>query len=348
MEIAPVSFVNREGKRIEGWPDYAKQLGELIDIAYDRHGMRTQITIFADAQLMPDREARIEHMRLILTGVLPGREHKVILLEVANEAWQNGFPGDEGVADLKEFARYLNDRTPIPVAMTSNHHDSFADLYGNGVADIATWHFSRDLRPDDGWKPVYDCWELGDMPGCPPVISNEPIGPGSSVAAENRANRLVMAAAFAYVAKLPAYVFHSEAGVFGKSRFEETPGIDRFGHLAQLLPNDLPNWERHDGRDRDAPFAVFAGGQANKYITDVANSEDGCLRMAGSRKGDRFVCVPIGIRSGGVQLEAKQAVSFSVYDPVTGELLMSMTARARERVKLPRGPEALIIVGRDL
>ena len=120
-EIAPVSFTNRDGKRVEAWPDYWQQLRDLIDLAYDRYGMRTQITIFADAQLMPDKEARIEHMRKLLADVVPGREHKIILLEVANEAWQNGFPGDEGVADLREFAKYLGDRTEIPVAITSNH-----------------------------------------------------------------------------------------------------------------------------------------------------------------------------------------------------------------------------------
>jgi hypothetical protein len=120
-EIAPVSFTSREGKRIDAWPDYWQQLRELIDLAYDRYGMRTQITIFADAQLMPKEETRIEHMRKLLADVVPGREHKIILLEVANEAWQNGFPGDEGVADLREFAKYLASRTEIPVAITSNH-----------------------------------------------------------------------------------------------------------------------------------------------------------------------------------------------------------------------------------
>src|SRR4051794_25492566 len=79
---------------------------------------------FADAQLMPHKEARIEHMRKLLEDVVPGREHKIVLLEVANEAWQNGFPGDAGVADLREFARYLGSRTEVPVAITSNHGGS--------------------------------------------------------------------------------------------------------------------------------------------------------------------------------------------------------------------------------
>src|SRR5699024_10051720 len=114
LEIAPAAGVNRRGKRVEAWPDYWAQLRGLVDLAYDKYGVRTQITILADAQLMPEKPARVEHMRRLLEEVVAGREQKVILLEVANEAWQNGFPGKEGVADLREFAKYLGDRTKVP------------------------------------------------------------------------------------------------------------------------------------------------------------------------------------------------------------------------------------------
>src|SRR5436190_16560582 len=86
LEIAPVTFTSRGDKRVEAWTDYWKQLAEMIDIAYDRYGMRAQITIFAAAQLMPRTEDRIEHMRRLLAEVVRGREQKVILLEVGNEA----------------------------------------------------------------------------------------------------------------------------------------------------------------------------------------------------------------------------------------------------------------------
>jgi hypothetical protein len=353
LEIAPVSFTSREDKHVEAWPDYWQQLRELIDVAYDRYALRTQITIFADAQLMPEKEARIEHMRKLLADVVPGREHKIILIEVANEAWQNGFPGDEGVAQLREFAEYLNARTDVPVAVSSNHDwpelgsfKGFEQVYAGGIADIATWHFSRDRRADDGWAPVYDCWQLGERPGFPPVSSNEPIGPGSSVNTEQDPIRLVMAAAFAYSAKLPMYVFHSSAGVFGRARFEDTPGIDRFGPLVRLLPPDLPSWERNDGKEARAPFTVFAGGEANRYWPELESAPpDGCVRNIGSRKGDEFVCVPIGIRPGGLQIEARQALKLIAYDPLTGEMRLAAKMRLGSGVTLPAGPGALIIVG---
>jgi hypothetical protein len=352
LEIAPVRFTSREDKRVDAWPDYWRQLPELIDLAHDRYGLRTQITIFADAQLMPEKEARIEHMRKLLAEVVPGREHKIILLEVANEAWQNGFPGEEGVAQLREFGEYLNSRTEIPVAITSNHDwpelgsfKGFEQLYKGGVADIATWHFSRDRRTDDGWAPVYDCWQLGERQGFPPVSSNEPIGPGSSVNTEQEPIRLVMAAAFAYSAKLPMYVFHSGAGVFGRTRFEEMPGIDRFGPMLRLLPPDLPNWERNDGKEQSAPFTVFAGGLANRYWPEKDGAPDGCVRNIGGRKGDKFVCVPIGIRPGGLQIEARQPLKFTAYDPLTGEMRLTGNMLRGARVTLPAEPGALIILG---
>jgi len=348
LEIAPIAFTNRSGERVEAWPDYWQQLTDLIDLAYDRHGMRTQITLFADAQLMPNEQDRREHMRRLLADVVRGREQKIILLEVANEAWQNGFPGEQGVADLRKFTKYLADRTEIPVATTSNHEADFAKLYGNSSADIATWHFSRDRRPNDSWKPVYDCWEIGDQSEFPPASSNEPIGPGASVATETSSIRLVMAAAYAYTARLPMYVFHSAAGVFGKTRFEDTPAVREYRHLKEMLPGDLPSWRRNDGRQNEAPFTAFAAGQPNRYWSDVSESRDGCLQNIGSRQGDRFVCMPIGIREGGLKLQAREALHFEAFDPLTGKALASATMKSGEGIVLPAGAGGLILKGRLL
>jgi hypothetical protein len=344
-EIAPVSFTSREGKEVRAWPDYWRQLRDLIDTAYDRHGLRTQITLFADAQLMPVKADRIAFMQRVLTDVVPGREHKIMLLEVANEAWQNGFPGKEGIADLREFTKYLADRTALPVATTSNHEDSFTELYAGSAADLATWHFSRDKRPNQGWEPVYDCWRLGDLPGMPPVSSNEPIGPGSSVSTESDPLRLVTAAAFAYVAKLPIYVFHSEAGVFGRKRFEEMSGIGSFRPLLKLLPGDVANWERHDALEADALFGVYAGGKESRYWSEEVKTPDGCVRSVDTRKGNRFLCLPLGIQPGGVRLRARQSVKLQVYHPLTGKVVMSATRPAGGFIDLPQGPGAYLIKG---
>jgi hypothetical protein len=345
LEIAPVAFTARSGRRVDAWPDYWQQLRDLVDTAYDRYGLRTQITVFADAQLMPDRVARVSHLDRLLRDVVRSREQKIILIEVANEAWQNGFPGKEGVAELRDHTRYLAERTAIPIAITSNHEDEFREVYAGSTADIATWHFSRDRSLDDGWKPVHDTWEYGELPGLPPVSSNEPIGPGSSVAAERDPVRLVMAAAFAYAARLPMYVFHSEAGVFGRSRFEEMPGVRDYRALLRLLPRDLPNWRRNDGKEPAAPFTALAGGQRDRWWPQVPGATDGCVRNTGSRRGNEFVSLPIGIRPGGLTLVAREPLRFRIHHPLTGAVVQSGARRRGETLHLPQGPGAWIVVG---
>ena len=350
LEIAPVGFTNRSGAAVAAWPDYWRQFREMIDIIHG-HGMRAQVTIFADAQLMPNKTDRLNHMALLLQN-LAGREHKVALLEVANEAWQNGFPGSQGVADLREFTQYLAERTSIPVAITANDDVSeqgIIALNAGTPADIATVHFSRDLgTAEGGWLPVRDCYRAGILAGVPPVSSNEPIGPGSSVSAENDPIKLVMAAAFAWAANLPMYVFHSNAGVFGATAFQNMPGIGDYTHLREILPPDLASWVRNDGRESSAPFTAFANAQADAWWPEVAGATTGVVRNTGATKAGEFVALPIGILNGGVTLQARRPMKFRVYHPITGAVVSNPTLNAGAQITLPRGPGAYIIRGRFL
>jgi hypothetical protein len=58
------------------------------------------------------------------------------------------------------------------------------------------------------------------------------------------------------------------------------------------------------------------------------------------------VCIPIGIRADGLQVEARQHLKLSAHDPVTGKTLQSATLRMGERLTLSAAGGALIIVGR--
>ena len=346
-EIAPISFTNDSGKPVAAWTDYWQQLRDLIDIAYDQHGLRTQITIFADAQLMPNKADRIAHMQTLLDN-LAGRENKVILLEVANEGWQNGFPDAQGIADLREFGQYLSDRTQILIALSASQgqtNASLTQLYSGSAADIATEHFSRNIATSEGgWLPVRDCWRVASATGVPPCSSNEPIGPGSSVNSENDPIKLVSAAAFAWTSGLPMYVYHTSAGVKGLETFESMPGVSSFTHLAQILPSDLAGWTRNDGVESSAPFTALCAGQANKYWTDVSGATDGCHRNIGASNGSDFVCYPQGILSGGLTLEARRKVTFKVYNPLTGAVVMPTTTKTPgQRFTLAQGSGAYII-----
>ena len=358
LEIAPVMFTNRFRREVSGWPDYWQQFRDLLDLA-GRHGLRVEVTIFADAQhVMPAKSVRLAHLDRILANIA-GRERQVMHLEVANEAWQNGFPGPEGVQDLRAFTGYLAERTLVLVAITSNNDTSdrgITALYQGSAADLATVHFSRDRRtPEGGWLPVRDCYRASKLHGVPPVISNEPIGPGSSVAAETDPIKLCSAAVFAYLANLPGYVFHSRTGIYGYEKccppsgdlmlFEATPDIGAFSHLRQLLPPDLASWTRNDGIESPAPFTVFCNGKPNQYWPDARQPTNGCVRNIGSSKGGEVVCLPMGILDGGVTFEARQAVQCQVFNPLTGAVFTNLTLAAKERFTLPQGPGAYLIKG---
>lgn len=358
LEIAPISFTNKAGRPVVAWPDYWQQLRDLLDIAA-RHGLRVQLTIFADAQfIMPSIRTRSDYLQLILKNVA-GREHSILFLEVANEAWQNGFPGKQGVSVLREFTAQLVERTRLPVAITSNHESGEAGLialYKGSDADLATIHFSRDIRTlEGGWLPVRDSYWVGDILGMPPVISNEPIGPGSSVAEENDPMKLCSAAVFAWIANLPGYVYHSRAGITGYTkccppsgeeiRFENTPGISAYQHLRKILPPDLASWRRNDGLESAAPFTVFCDGQANKYWPDVKGAASGCDRNIGSIKGNRFISFPMGILEGGVTLQARRPVRVEVINPLNGMSVSNITLNADQQCTLPQGPGAYILRG---
>ena len=187
------------------------------------------------------------------------------------------------------------------VAITSNDDTSdqgIISLYRGSAADLATVHFSRDIRTaEGGWLPVRNSYRAGRLPGVPPVISNEPIGPGSSVASESDPIKLCAAAVFAYLANLPAYVYHSRAGVYGyvrccppagdEDRFETSAGINAYRFIRQILPPDLASWKRNDGLEVGAPLTVYCDNQPDRYWPEVSRPTDGCVPQHRQRQRGR-------------------------------------------------------------
>lgn len=350
--ILPNNIVCQHGTPANAWPDYDQQFRDTIDIAYDEYGIRTEITVFGGAgESMPNYSTRQAHCQRII-NLIAGREHKVILVEVANEGWQTGWSGEQGRLDLRSIGQYLADRTSIPIALTAMctseaTQGDLVNLYSGSAADVTTEHFERYINgPEGHWFPVRDCWRVVDVPGLPPASSNEPIGPGSSVNTEDDPIHLASAAAFAWTANLNSYVFHSSAGVRRDVTFQSMAGINNMGYLRQILPPDLSSWVRNDGKESTAPFTAYCNGQANKYWTDVGGATSGCHRNIGGRKGNEFVCYPQGILNGGLILEARQQVTFTVYNPLTGAVVVETTIKnPGQQLNLPKGPEAYIIKG---
>ena len=84
------------------WPDYDAIIAGMTDLAYDRYGMRVQWTLFGGAPFTPPAPRRGPRSWIASRRLARGREHKIFAFEIANEAWQNGFRGAEGLAELRK------------------------------------------------------------------------------------------------------------------------------------------------------------------------------------------------------------------------------------------------------
>jgi hypothetical protein len=294
------------------WPDYDGVIAGLTDHAYDRYGLRVEWTIFGDAeQMIPDPADR-ERLIDRFLKMSAGREHKIMHFELANESWQNGFEGPGGVAQLQALTRRLASKTAIPVAISASNGHACADhqaLYKGLDVEIVTEHFDRDLRgPLGRWGPVAATWDIRNCPGLPPVISNnEPIGPRSSVESETDPHYLLAGAIASYMASVGLYVFHTDAGVWGRETIASMPGapamLEGLAAMKRYLPADIATWRRHT---RDSPEHVF--------------QSTGGVQLFASVKDNRFFALAIGLDDP-MTIAPRGSVSFDVIDILTGKVL---------------------------
>jgi hypothetical protein len=332
------------------WSDYAQVIEGVTDYAYDNYGIRTQWTIFGDAQvIIPDRN---EQRRLVeyFVRMSKGREHKIILFEIANEYWQNGFGGDEGERAMVSFARYVNDNTPILVATSAGGEcENFNRINPPGVTDVGIQHFDRDTSKTDGpWRPVRQPWEYQACNGVP-GSNNEPIGPGSSVATDDDPMRMAMAAVTTYLSGLPFYVFHSRTGVGLGEKFgydsnwpmSAMRGWDSYKNMSKYLPAGLSGWEHYGHAWAGNPLQIYGDGVPNYMTTDGA--KNGCMRNYAAANGTDFVVGPIGCK-GVVEFHAKWNMSIDIYHPLTGDLLQHLDLNSGQRFSIS-GETAWVIRG---
>jgi hypothetical protein len=238
------------------------------------------VTLFADAQVMlPDNAAR---QRFVSAWAARANQHRdlIVALEVANESWQNGFEGPSGVTQLRALGAQLAAATPVPVALSSlPSPDDWCRVYA-GVAgiDFASVHYDRDISgPERQWRPVAQPWGYpanyergceGRLPRA--AISNEPIGPQSSVADDADPLRLALSVAMTFVSGNAAYVYHSGAGIRGGGAADLARGraadfskadsavLDAIAAVRRRLPDGLANWTRHDAASSAMPWDGFS------------------------------------------------------------------------------------------
>jgi hypothetical protein len=340
--------------RMEG---YDAAIAGVTDLAFE-HGLRVGWTVFGDTVATPSPAARQALIDRFLT-LSKGREHKIVFIEVANEGWQNGFA--DRLDELQALGRWLNDRTDIPVTLTTpplplQCGKALASIYGPGAADFLTLHFNRALDAADGrWGPVRQPLKWPNVfascrAGLPDVAANgEPVGPQSSVASEGDPVYILAGAAVSFAAGLPIYVWHTGPGVRGggtsdlalkrAANLGDLPRVremlDGFAALKRRLPGDLPGWSRLDVNAVDSPLRLEPA-DAQKVID-----------VAGAQNGQAMILVPFGLRET-TTLIANLPVRVEVIHPVTGIVIVERTLLRGGRLSLPASPPAAVILAQRI
>src|SRR5687768_6862697 len=139
------------------WTDYDAIIAGMTDLAYDRYGMRVQWTIFGGAPSTPSGPAR-EALVDRFASMARGREHKILAFEIANEAWQNGFAGPDGLAELRRLGQRLNEKTPVLVALSSPSRGAACATYAGSGADAITMHYERGFGAEGPVQPLRRPW----------------------------------------------------------------------------------------------------------------------------------------------------------------------------------------------
>lgn len=346
------SWADRTADPRDWWWDDA--IAGVTDFAYDTYGLRVQWTVFGELVSQPtpaDRQATVRR----LAAALKGREHKVQLIEVANEGYHTGFEGAAGRQELRALGTLLRVLTPHLVALSapapSDTQVEIDDLYKGSAATVATYHTDRDINGTGGrWRPVRQAREGLNLFSVP-WLNNEPIGRFSSVASEDDPLRLSMAAAMTWQCGGPGYVLHSGAGIRLGAPYDlnrglpptfdalDTATLEMMGRVRALLPVDLPNWQWANANRSFATAYPFSNAADLQDITD----RGGLLRAFGMQQNGRVVAMPL-LATGPTPFTARWPLALTVYDPATAQAIETRDIGAGETYSMaPR--DAAIVIG---
>ncbi len=328
------------------WPDYRQQFADAIDRAYDKHGLRSEITIVAGGTNL-QREATNA-----MLDVIEMRQHKIFAVEIANE---ENLP-DKDLRD--ELTRQVMARYPqLQVSAYSTADPAiYKDLLSRGVGNSITPHTDRTNNTEDGaWRQVRQIYDFKFLPGT--CRDDEPPGPQSSVATMEDPLHLAMTRAMSIIMGCGAYTFHPGAGIRGGGKadlargrpanFYDDPNFDAqlnaLVAVGTVIPSDAANW-RQEG-SHNPPWNNPM--QADQFLD--AASDHGVISLYAAHADSRFVVLPLGIREF-VKLTSRDAAVIDVFNPITGEKVNTFTVDAGGTITL-NGPErgglgGYIVVGR--
>lgn len=324
-------------------PEYESVLRDVVDEAYDVHGLRVELSIFgggtgADPSMTVDKVLK----------AIDGRTHKVMNVEGVNEANAN-------MAAMKPLVKRLTVAlSPTLVAYASTDDPSLDDQMK--IASAYTVHLDRnlgELRGEGaplGERAIRQAWDLKDYGK--PGFHNEPIGPQSSVAETSDARILAMLRWTAVLSGCVGFVFHTGGGVrcggaadVARGRSANLYDVPRYAELAACLraldgvvPPALPTWQQFNLGWANAPWSVDS-------IWVDQNVTHGVNRLYSADGGDgQLASVVVGVRQH-AELTALRALgTVTVYDPASGTTLLSQRCDAGSVLRIEGTSPGYVLV----
>ena len=328
------------------WPNYDAIIAGMTDLAYDRYGLRVQWTLFGGAPFTPSGRSR-QSLVDRFARMASGREHKIFAFEIANEAWQNGFRGAQGLSELRALGKRLSSKTTVLVALSSPSRGAACETYARAGVDAMTLHYERGFGDEGPSQPLLRPWSFpdaydescrGQLPAV--VFNNEPIGPESSVRQDDSPSRIAAAYVMTFLAGNAAYVLHAGPGVRGGGAADVSSALQRHAHFDELpsfkpiaaalaaakqyLPPGLANWTRYPAGSTAVPLRADGG-------------------LYAAFNGSRFVALAIEAKQP-IVVHAQKDVSIDVTQISTGKLVKRLDLSSGEHFSLSAG-ESFAMIG---
>lgn len=324
-------------------------------------GLRVQWTLFGDAQVMVPTLSERQAVVDTVADICNAQRTAVISAEGANESWQNGFSGADGIEQLRGLVRRFADRCDVPIAVSTPHgadehaqQASARALYDGSAATFLTGHYDRALA-EDNCRPIRQPYQVRSYTGVPKAASNnEPIGidvPGGNNPTDSDIDRQIAGAVVSWLVGHWGHVLHDRtAGTRIDRDWSDVknigPIVAGLAALRTLLPADLPNWSVANDHWTDYPFRHDAVTNPDGKRCGVAKWVDGHAegptRAYAAYAGARFVIPAIGIR-GSATFTARGTTTVQVFT-MTGESVEQQTLAPGSKWRIG-GRQNLLVIG---
>lgn len=202
------------------------------------HGIRMLAAIIGKGNGMDRQDRRRPYVRR-MAQILRDYPDVVLLAQVMNEPYAEGRVTPNELLELEDIIM-----AEAPNLITSTGAHGFEDQ--GGGFDRRAWgrvgspHLDRDKTKsemqDRPWRQPWD-WGLQGAAW----VNDEPIGPGASVATEERPLVLRSHATVTFMAGGYAYCYHCDGGIRGNSDATQAPGYRDVVNAKRFLPGNLPN-----------------------------------------------------------------------------------------------------------